>query len=122
MLLIGAELLRIGKNLYVTKSEPGANHVGTTRRKNIKTSEWRQAKRLFNNYNVLYNDNALIINRPKRRFFVIPKKTIKTKVLTANYSRQNDCKIIITDVITHVPCRNIEKIRIIKSGIQKTFS
>lgn len=53
MLLIGAELLRIGKNLYVTKSEPGANHVGTTRRKNIKTSEWRQAKRLFNNYNVL---------------------------------------------------------------------
>lgn len=25
MLLIGAELLRIGKNLYVTKSEPGAN-------------------------------------------------------------------------------------------------
>lgn len=36
MLLIGAELLRIGKNLYMTKSEPGANHVGTTRRKNIK--------------------------------------------------------------------------------------
>ena len=28
MLLTGAELLRIGKNLYVTKSEPGANHVG----------------------------------------------------------------------------------------------
>lgn len=28
MLLIGAELLRIGKNLYVTKSEPGANPVG----------------------------------------------------------------------------------------------
>ena len=47
MLLIGAELLRIGKNLYVTKSEPGANHVGTTRRKNIKASEWRQAKRRF---------------------------------------------------------------------------
>lgn len=77
MLLIGAELLRIGKNLYVTKSEPGANHVGTTRRKNIKTSEWRQTRRLFNNYNVLYNDNAFIINRPKRRFFVIPKKIIK---------------------------------------------
>lgn len=36
MLLIGAELLRIGKNLYVTKSEPGANHVGTTRRKTEK--------------------------------------------------------------------------------------
>lgn len=53
MLLIGAEILRIGKNLYVTKSEPGANHVVTTRRKNIKTSEWRQAIRLFNNYNVL---------------------------------------------------------------------
>lgn len=35
MLLFGAELLRIGKNLYITKSEPGANHVGTTRRKNI---------------------------------------------------------------------------------------
>ena len=49
------------------------------------------------------------------------KKTIKTKVLTANYSRQNDCKIIITDIITHIPCRNIEKIRIIKSGIHKTF-
>lgn len=36
MLLIGAELLRIGKNLYVTKSEPGANHVGTTRKKTEK--------------------------------------------------------------------------------------
>lgn len=39
----------------------------------------------------------------------------------ANYSRQNDYKTIITDVIIHVPCRNIEKIRIIKSAIQKTF-
>ncbi len=38
MLLIGAELLRIGKNLYIyiTKSEPGANNVGTTRRKTEK--------------------------------------------------------------------------------------
>lgn len=53
MLLIGAELLRIGKNLYVTKSEPVANNVGTIHRKNIKTSERRQARRLFNNYNVL---------------------------------------------------------------------
>lgn len=51
----------------------------------------------------------------------MPKIIIKTKVLTANYSRQNDYKTIITDVITHVPCRNIEKIRIIKSEIQKTF-
>lgn len=74
MLLIGAELLRIGKNLYVTKSEPVANNVGTIHRKNIKTTKRRQRRRLFNNYNVLYNDNALIINRPKRRFFVIPKK------------------------------------------------
>lgn len=81
MLLIGAELLRIGKNLYVTKSQPGASHVGTTRRK---TTKRRQTRRLFNNYNVLYDDNAFIINRPKRRFFVIPKKIIKTKVLTAN--------------------------------------
>lgn len=47
MLLIGAKLSRIGKNLYVTKSEPGANNVGTTRRKNIKTSEWRQIRRRF---------------------------------------------------------------------------
>jgi len=45
MLLIGAELLRIGKNLYVTKSEPGANHLGTTCSKNIKTSERRQIRR-----------------------------------------------------------------------------
>lgn len=36
MLIIGAELLRIGKNLYITKSEPGANHLGTTRRKTEK--------------------------------------------------------------------------------------
>lgn len=36
MLLIGAELSRIGKNLYMTKSEHGANPVGTTRKKNIK--------------------------------------------------------------------------------------
>lgn len=36
MLLIGAELLRIGKNLYITKSEPGANPVVTTRRKTEK--------------------------------------------------------------------------------------
>ena len=61
----------------MTKSEPGANNVGTTRRKNIKTSERRQTRRLFNNYNVLYDENALIINRPKRRFFVIPKIIIK---------------------------------------------
>lgn len=105
----------------MTKSEPGTNHVGITRRKNIKTSEWRQTRRLFNNHNVLYDENALIINRPKRRFFVISKKIIKTKVLTANYSRQNDCKIIITDIITHIPCCYIEKIRIIKSAIQKAF-
>lgn len=39
----------------------------------------------------------------------------------ANYSRQNDCKIIITDIIIHVPCRYIEKIRIIKSAIQKAI-
>lgn len=36
MPLIGAELLRIGKNLYVTKSEPGVSYVGTTRRKTEK--------------------------------------------------------------------------------------
>lgn len=47
MLLIGAELLRIGKNLYMTKSEPGANHLGTTRRKNIKTTKRRQTRRRF---------------------------------------------------------------------------
>ena len=51
----------------------------------------------------------LIINRPKRRFFVIPKKIIKTKVLTANYSRQNDCEIIITGIIIHAPFRNSKK-------------
>ncbi len=28
MLLIGAELLRIGKSLYTRKSVPGANHLG----------------------------------------------------------------------------------------------
>lgn len=39
----------------------------------------------------------------------MPKIIIKTKILTANYSRQNDCKIIITDVITNVPCCYIEK-------------
>lgn len=81
MLLIGAELLRIGKNLYMTKPEPGANPVGTTRRKNIKTTKRRQTRRLFNNYNVLYNDNAFIINRPKRRFFVMPKIIIIKKSL-----------------------------------------
>ena len=53
MLLIGAELLRIGKNLYVTKSEPGANPVGATRRKTEKTTKRRQTRRLFNNNNVL---------------------------------------------------------------------
>ena len=90
------------------KSEHGANTVGTTRKKH-KTTKRRQARHLFNNYNVLYNDNAFIINRPKRRFFVIPKKIIKTKVLTANYSRQNDCEIIITGIIIHAPCRNSKK-------------
>lgn len=60
MLLIGADYKLKIKNLYITKSEPGANHVGTTHRKNIKTSKWRQVRRLFNNYNVLYNDNAFI--------------------------------------------------------------
>lgn len=104
----------------MTKSEPGTNPVGTTRRKNIKTTKRRQTRRLFNNYNVLYNDNAFIINRPKRRFFCYTEKNNK-KALTANYSRQNDYKIIKTDIIIHVPCRNIENIRIIKSAIQKTF-
>ena len=51
----------------------------------------------------------------------MPKKIIKTKALTTNYSRQNDYKIIKTDTIIHVPCRNSEKKRIIKSAIQKTF-
>lgn len=51
----------------------------------------------------------------------MPKKIIKTKALTANNSRQNDYKIIITNITFHVPCRYIEKIRIIKSAIQKTF-
>ena len=51
----------------------------------------------------------------------MPKIIIKTKVLTANYSRQNDYKIIKTDIIIHVPCRYIEKIRIIKPAIQKIF-
>lgn len=41
--------------------------------------------------------------------------------MTTKYSRQNDYKIIKTNIFTHVPCRNIEKIRIIKSAIQKTF-
>ena len=54
--------------------------------------------------NVLYDENAFIINRPKRRFFVIPKIIIKAKVLTVNYSRPNDYKTIITDIIIHVPC------------------
>lgn len=65
----------------MTKSEPGANHLGTIHRKNIKTSKWRQTRRLFNNYNVLYNDNALIINRPKRRFFYTENNN--KKALTA---------------------------------------
>lgn len=39
----------------------------------------------------------------------MPKIIIKTKILTANYSRQNDYKIIKTDIIIHVPCRKIEK-------------
>lgn len=41
--------------------------------------------------------------------------------MTANYLRQNDYKNIKTDIITHIPCCNIEKISIIKSAIQKTF-
>lgn len=53
MLLIGANYYVSVKINYITKSEPGANHLGTTRRKNIKTSERRQIRRLFNNYNVL---------------------------------------------------------------------
>lgn len=49
MLLIGAELLRIGKNLYIyiTKSEPGANHLGTTRRKKHKNIETASNKTPF---------------------------------------------------------------------------
>lgn len=54
-------------------------------------------------------------------FLLYRKRIIKTKVLTANYLRQNDYKNIKTDIITHIPCCNIEKKRIIKSAIQKTF-
>lgn len=53
MLLIGAELLRIGKNLYTTKTEHGASPVEQLAEKNIKTIKQRQTRRLFNNYNVL---------------------------------------------------------------------
>ena len=105
----------------MTKSKHVANPVGTTRRKTEKHRNGVKQENISIENKRFVRRNALIINRPKRRFFVIPKKIIKTKVLTANYSRQNDCKIIITDIITHIPCCYIEKIRIIKSAIQKTY-
>ena len=59
---------------------------------------------------------------PETAVFCYTEKNNKTKALTANYSRQNDCKIIITDIITYIPCCYINKIRIIKSAIQKFLS
>ena len=93
----------------MTKSEPGANHVGTTRRKTEKHRNGVKQENISIENKRFVRRNALIINRPKRRFFVIPKKIIKTKVLTANYSKQNDCEIIITGIIIHAPCRNSKK-------------
>lgn len=39
----------------------------------------------------------------------MPKRIIQNRRPDGNYSRQNDYKTIITDIITHVHCRNIEK-------------
>lgn len=47
MLLIGANYYVSVKINYITKSEPGANNVGTIHRKNIKTTKRRQTRRLF---------------------------------------------------------------------------
>lgn len=80
MLLIGAELLRIGKKLYVTKSEPGANHLGTTCSKNIKTSEWRQIRRF--SIIITFCKTKRVYNKPpETAVFCYTEKNNKNKSL-----------------------------------------
>ena len=61
----------------MTKSEPGANHVGITRRKTEKHRNGVKQENISIENKRFVRRNALIINRPKRRFFVIPKIIIK---------------------------------------------
>lgn len=57
---------------------------------------------------------------PETAVFCYTEKNNK-KSCRRLFKIKNDYKIIIIDIITHAPCRKIEKKRIIKSWIQKTF-
>lgn len=121
MLLIGAELLRIGKNLYVTKSEPGANPAVTTRRKNIKHRNG--VKQDAFSIIITFCKTITPNNKPpETAVFCYTEKNNKNKSLNGKlFKIKNYYKIIETNNTFHVPCCYIEKIRIIKSAIQKTL-
>lgn len=65
MLLIGVKYLHIGKNLYITKSEPDKNTVGTTRRKTEKQSNGVKQDAFFMcKIIILQNGITQTVNQP----------------------------------------------------------
>ena len=92
----------------MTKSEPGANHVEQLAEKQKNIGMASSKKTFLLKINVFKTKRAY--NKPpETAVFCYTEKNNKTKVLTANYSRQNDCEIIITGIIIHAPCRNSKK-------------
>lgn len=59
---------------------------------------------------------------PETAVFCYAENNNKNKNLNGKLFKTKRLKIIETNIIVHVPCRNIEKKRIIKSAIQKFLS
>lgn len=92
----------------MTKSEPGANSVEQLAEKQKNIGMASSKKTFLLKINVFKTKRAY--NKPpETAVFCYAEKIIKTKVLTANYSRQNDCEIIITGIIIYAPFRNSKK-------------
>lgn len=92
----------------MTKSEPGANSVEQLAEKQKNIGMTSSKKTFLLKINVFKTKRAY--NKPpETAVFCYAEKIIKTKVLTANYSRQNDCEIIITGIIIYAPFRNSKK-------------
>lgn len=103
----------------MTKSEPGANHVGITRRKTEKHRNGVKQENVSIEINVFKTKRAY--NKPPETAVFCYTENNNKKALTSIIQDKNDYKIIETNITFHVPCRNIEKEKRIKSGTQKTL-
>ena len=125
MLLIGAELLRIGKQSLHDKVWARRKHCRNNSQKKHKTTKRRQTRLLFYVKNHCFAKRNHANSKPTARnggFLLYRKRIIKKKPWRQIIPDNKRLKIIETNIIVHVPCRNIEKKRIIKSAIQKFLS